>query len=100
MSSLFEEWIYRYGYPIMIGGGLLIIVIYIIYYWIRSKKVDKQYKKYKEDQSMTQIHQPISLLIILKTKSLLIFFLFPFLKNTKKFNFNANKLIHSFFLSD
>ena len=61
MSSLFEEWIYRYGYPIMIGGGLLIIVIYIIYYWIRSKKVDKQYKKYKEDQSMTQIHQPISL---------------------------------------
>ena len=61
MSSLFEEWIYRYGYPIMIGGGLLIIVIYIIYYLIRSKKVDKQYKKYKEDQSMTQIHQPISL---------------------------------------
>lgn len=61
MSSTFEELISRFFYPIIIGVCLLIIVIYIIYYCIRSIKVDKHYKKYKDKQNMTQIHQSISL---------------------------------------
>lgn len=52
MSSSFIEWMSQRGFNIIIGGCLLIIVILLIYYYIRSKKGDKQYKKYKEDQSM------------------------------------------------
>lgn len=55
-----EELIPQYVYTIIIGGCLLIIIIYIIYYYGRSKIVNKQYKKYKEDHSMTQMHQTTS----------------------------------------